>query len=180
LITILTGTTTCNQITSKATKVKAFLHRNLHQCPPTVKCNIYKAMARPVLEYSSTVWDPHTSTNINRLEAVQRSATRICFNNFSRYLNVTAMLNNLELPSLQSRRYKSKVHMLYKIIHNLVYIPSDCLTPLPSYLRNGCYNQLNTTVDSYKFSFYPSVIKLWNTLPQHIIDSPTYIDFCNA
>ena len=53
--------------------------------------------------------------------------------------------------------------MLYKIIHNLVDIPSVCLTPLPSFLRNGYYNQLNTKVDSYKFSFYPSVIKSWNT-----------------
>ena len=71
--------------------------------------------------------------------------------------------------------------LLYgKIIHNLVDIPSDCLTPLPSFLRNGYYNQLNTKVDSYKFSFYPSVIiKLWNTLPQHIINSPTYTNFCN-
>jgi len=35
-------------------------------------------------------------------------------------------------------------------------------------------------VDSYKFSFFPSVIKLWNTLPQQLIDSPTYTDFYNA
>ena len=70
--------------------------------------------------------------------------------------------------------------LLYgKIIHNLVDIPSDCLTPLPSFLRNGYCNQLNTKVDSYKFSFCPSVIKLWDTLPQHIINSPTYTDFRN-
>ena len=109
-----------NQITSKATKVKAFLHRNLHQCLPSVKCNIYEAMVRPILECSSNVWDPHTSNYINRLEAVQRSATRMCFNNFSRYSSVTAMLNDLELPFLQSRRFKSKLQMLYKIIHDLV------------------------------------------------------------
>jgi len=77
--------------------------------------------------YSSTVWDPHTSSNINRLEAVQRSAARMCLNSFSRYSSVTVMLNGLELPSLHSRRFKSKLQMLYKIIHNLVDIPSDCL-----------------------------------------------------
>ena len=70
------------QLTSKAIRVKSFLHRNLYQCSPTVKCNIYKAMVRPILKYVFTVWDPHTSVNINRLEAVQRSAARMCFKDF--------------------------------------------------------------------------------------------------
>ena len=130
--------------TSKAIRVKSFLHRNLYQCPPTVKCNIYKAMVHPIMEYSLTVWDPHTSANINRLEAVQRSAARMCFRDFSRFSSVTAMLNDLKLPTLQSRRAKSKLQMLYKIIHNLVDIPSDCLSPVPQYLRNSYFNQLNT------------------------------------
>ena len=37
------------QVASKATRINAFLHRNLYQCPPTVECNIYKAMVRPVM-----------------------------------------------------------------------------------------------------------------------------------
>lgn len=168
------------QTVSKATRIKSFLHRNLYQCPPTVKCNIYKAMVRPIMEYSSTVWDPHTSTNINNLESVQRSAARMCFRDFSRFSSVTSMLNDLELPTLQSRRMKSKIQMLYKIIHNLVDVPNDCLTPVPPYLRRGYYNQLITRVDSYKFSFYPSAIKLWNNLPHSIVNTPTYTDFCNA
>ena len=90
-------------------------------------------MVRPIPEYSSTLWDPHTSSNINHLEAVQRSAARMCLNSFSRNSSVTVMLNDLELPSLHCRRFKSKLQMLYKIIHNLVDIPSDCLTPLPSF-----------------------------------------------
>ena len=91
-------------------------------------------MIRPIMEYFSTVWDPHTSANINCLEAVQRSAARMCFRDFSRFSSVTAMLNDLELPTLQSRRAKSKLQILYEIIHNLVEIPSDCLTPVPQYL----------------------------------------------
>ena len=47
------------QIACKATKVNAFLNHNLYQCPPIIKSNVYKAMVRPILEHSSTVWDPH-------------------------------------------------------------------------------------------------------------------------
>ena len=31
-------------------------------------------------------------------------------------------------------------------------------------------------IDSYLYSFFPSAIKLWNSLPQHVIDSKD-IDF---
>ena len=68
-------------ITNKASQINAFIYRNLCQCPSTVKCNYYKSMVRPVLEYASTVWDPlysypYTSTNINKLQSVQRRAAR--------------------------------------------------------------------------------------------------------
>ena len=33
----------------------------------------YKTLVRPQLEYASTVWYPHTTTDINKVEAVQRS-----------------------------------------------------------------------------------------------------------
>jgi len=31
---------------------------------------------------------------------------------------------------------------------------------------------------SYKFSFFPSVIRLWNTLPPFVINSPNLDEFC--
>jgi len=36
-----------------------------------------------------------------------------------------------------------------------------------------------TLIDPYKYSFFPSTLKLWNQLPVDIIDSPTINDFCN-
>ena len=109
--------------------------------------------------YSSTVWDPqsHTSININCLESVQRHAARICFRNYSRYSSVTSMLSELNLPTLQDRS-RAKLQMMYKIIQHLVAIPVDCLNPAPSCLQTGYFNQLNTNVDSFKFSFSPSTI----------------------
>ena len=162
---------------SKATKVIGFLQRNLYQCPPLVKSNIYKAMVRPIMEYSSTIWDPHTSVNINRVESVQRYAARMCFRNYSRYSSVTLMLAELNLPTLEERRTRAKLQLFYKIICHLVSIPDNCLTPIPPSLRSGYFKQLLTNVDSFKFSF-PSTIKLWNLLPRNITNSATYTNFC--
>ena len=166
------------QIANKATKVNAFLYRNLYQCPPLVKSNVYKAMVRPIMEYSSTIWDPHTLVNINRLESVQKHAARMCFKNYSRFSSISSMLANLNLPTLQERRNRAKLQMLYKIIHQLVAIPDNCLTPIPSYLRSGYFNQLNTNIDCFKYSFFPSSIKLWNHLPPSITHTATYTKFC--
>ena len=76
-------------------------------------------MVHPVMEYASSVWDPHTCVNINQLEAVQRSAARMCYKDFSRFSSVSTMLTDLNLPTLQSRRKKLKLQMLYKIIYRL-------------------------------------------------------------
>ena len=34
--------------------------RKLYSCPPDVKEAAYKGLVRSVLEYGSSVWDPHT------------------------------------------------------------------------------------------------------------------------
>ena len=117
-------------------------------------------MVRPVLEYASSVWDPRTLNNINKIEAVQRKAARFCLNEFS---SVTSMLSTLNLPPLQQRREKAKFIMIYKIINDLNDIPKDYFTPNDPRLRKVYYRQLMTNIDLYKL--FPSVIKLWNPLP---------------
>ena len=102
---------------------------------------------------------------INHLEAVQRSAARLCCKDYSRLSSVTSMLSNLNLPPLHDRRIRAKLLMMYKIIHHLVCIPDDFLIPKYPSLRRSYFTQPDTRVDCFKFSFFPSTIKLWNLLP---------------
>jgi len=51
--------------------------RNVNIRNSQVKQRAYTSLVRPILEYSSTVWDPYTSTAINKIEAVQRRAARV-------------------------------------------------------------------------------------------------------
>ena len=46
-------------------------------------------------------------------------------------------------------------------------------------VRSGYYHQPMTLIDAYKFSFFPSTIKLWNQLPADVINSSTPNEFCN-
>jgi protein involved in ribonucleotide reduction len=70
-----------NYITSKTNKTLRFLRRNLKI--PSIRINeqAYFTLARPLVEYASTIWDPYTQTDINKVEAVQRRAARYVANN---------------------------------------------------------------------------------------------------
>ena len=47
-----------------------------------LKKSAYTTLVRPLLEYSSSVWDPHTKTLVNKIEIVQRRAARFCHNDY--------------------------------------------------------------------------------------------------
>ena len=77
------------------------------------------------MEYASTVWSPHTKKNIQILEAVQRRAARFVQNDYSNFSSVTAMMRDLEWPTLEERRWVIKVTMLFKNLNDIVCIPAD-------------------------------------------------------
>ena len=51
-----------------------FLKRNIKVHNTDLKSIAYSTLVRPQLQYASTVWSPHTATDIAKLEAVQRSS----------------------------------------------------------------------------------------------------------
>ena len=162
-----------NNITNKANSIRAFLRRNLNQCHQSVKSTCYITYVRPILEYASTVWSPHQDGDINRLEMVQRHAARFVCNNFNRTASVTAMLNHLNWPTLECRRNQAKFHMFYKIINNIISISHDHLTQSSTTTHGYSmrYMQLAARTNTYLYSFFPSTIRFWNSLPEEIVFS---------
>ena len=67
------------------------------QCSSKVKKNCYLLMVRPILEYASVVWSPHTQCDIYiyKIEMVQCHTARFTFKNFSCTASVTKMLASL-------------------------------------------------------------------------------------
>ena len=167
-----------NNICKKANGTINFLHRNFKNCSPKVKAGLYLTYVRPSLEYCSSVWDLYTSLNIDKLEGVQRRAARFVFNKFSREVRVTPMLQDLKWVPLSERRARSKTTLLYKALNNLIHIPTDHLKLTQSHTRqhSNFYIPFVRT-DAHRSSFYPSTLRLWNTLPLLTRSSPTLETF---
>ena len=126
-------------------------------------------MVRPILEYSSTMWSPFRKKNITTIESVQRQAARFMTSNFQQISSVTSMLLKLGWCSLEQHRNITKLIMLYKILHNKVEISFDQYrVPSSTFTRGHSkqFLQVAARYDVYFYSFFPSVIKIWNSLPE--------------
>ena len=84
----------------KANNSLAFLRRSLASCPRDIKAQSYQALVRPILEYASTSWDPHTKSNIQQLEAVQRRAARFVTGDYRTTSNPSQMIADLKWEPL--------------------------------------------------------------------------------
>lgn len=50
----------------KAQNTLAFLRRNMRHCPEDIKDRCYRTLVRPITEFASCVWDPHTKALITK------------------------------------------------------------------------------------------------------------------
>jgi len=152
-------------VIKKANGMLAFLRRNTHDCPRKIKENCYSTLIRPVLEYGSAVWDPHHQIDKENLEKVQKRAGRFATGNFTRESgNTKVNMNSLGWKPLEERRAVSKLCLFYKARTGLIDIPFNFTTSNRS-RRAGAYAIPASNIDSHLYSFYPSTVRLWNSLP---------------
>jgi hypothetical protein len=99
---------------------------------------------------------------------VQRSAARYVVNRYHNTSSVTSMLE-LKWPTLEERRQRPILVLMYKIVNGLVKIDATDRLVQPSRLsRNMGQHSFqipscNTIIR--KESFYPRTIRDWNALP---------------
>ena len=166
----------------KANRTLGFLRRNLWFCPRDVKATAYKTLVRPVLEYASCAWDPYKIGQINKLEAVQRKAARFVTGNFQRDSSVTQMLSDLNWESLEHRREKSRLVMLYKIHKGKVALKQEDYIKVVSGSRTRKNHQHTIEIpyakkDVYKYSFCPRTSRAWNALDQKSVQATSVESF---
>ena len=168
-------------IVKKANSTLAVLKRNLKVPSKTIKSAAYKALIRPHLEYSSTVWDPSTKVLKNKIEQVQRRSARWVCNSYRTGPNTTgptAMLSVLGWPLLENRRKIARLLLMYKMANNLVLMTyRNLLTPYP-YTTKAMPLHAYVSLDKhpyklyYSSTFFPQTIRDWNRLDAEVATAP--------
>ena len=128
---------------------------------------------RPILEYGSSVWDPHCNGLKDELEIVQKRETMLVTRNYSRETgSLTGTHEELKWETLPKRRKENRLILLYKGLKGKARIQTVNLIP-----KTGVINQhsmgfkiRSASKDAYKKSLFPKTIRHWNDLP--ILTSP--------
>ena len=159
----------------KAQRALGVIKRNLGDCNREVKVTAYQAIVRPLLEYTTSAWDPHSKCNIEALEKVQKQAARFCMKDYSRLPGtMTNLMTELDWQPLDIRRKMARVTMMYKMVNGLVDIDINNYAERTSKLTRGNNHKFHTqrwNIAAFRDSFFPMTICDWNQLPDHVANS---------
>ena len=99
------------------------MERNVKTKNKKIKTLEYNTLVRPQVEYASSVWNPYTKEDINKIEMLQGKVALLVTNDFYPYRSVTDMIGELGWWSLELRCYNACLMMFYKINNGFVAIP---------------------------------------------------------
>ena len=147
----------------------------------SIFCYLYKGLIRPHLEYAAPIWSPHLIKQKEALENIQRRATRMVpgLSNMS----YPERLEHLKLPTLAYRRTRGDMINVYKIIHGGFDGSIRSMLPLNNTGRRGNTKKLFIEAHNKpirKFNFTMRVRKIWNSLPETIVNAENVIEFESA
>ena len=117
------------------------------------------AMLRSNSKYCATVWNPW-KRNIRKQEMVQRRAARLVTNIFHNTSSVTEILYHFQWDTLEARRCKLQLTMVYKIVNNIERNSDKSPPPLTWYSSSRGSPTSYSTVQSMCF-FSPARSPLW-------------------
>ena len=136
---------------------------------------LYKTLVRPIVEYCSVVTHPVRKQDQDRLEKVQRRATRLVPG--MKGMSYTERLKELNLQSLKYRRKRSDVLQCYRILSQIDQVDESHFFTLRQDERtrsNGrkiYKSQCRTKTRSNVFS--QRVVDRWNALPSDTVSAST-------
>ncbi len=165
-----------NSATKKANRKLGMIKHSFKYLDVTTLKLLYKSMVRPHLEYAPTVWSPSWIKDINKLEDVQRRATRI---EALRGMNYEERRRILDLPTLEERRRRREdLIEMFKIKNSPNYI--NFVDPLRYFdsMSRGRHNKRlhreavkTGNIRSRHYFLTNRVVDDWNPLTQETIDS---------
>lgn len=135
---------------------------------------LYKAFIRPILEFSSIIWNPYTARNINKIERVQKRMCKM-ISSISQ-MTYRNQLRKLNILSLKARRLRFQLISVFKIYRQFCCVRFIDFFSLVKYKKTRGHTLTINHKHSnhnYRLHFFTiSILDMWNKLPQDVVDSP--------
>jgi hypothetical protein len=163
----------CSLSALRALRVAHMLLRAFKGRFPLTLVRAFCCYVRPILEYASPVWNPYLIKDVTVIENVQRNFTRRVLAKCGlEKMSYEARLNHFGIESLQTRRAKSNLIILYKMSIGLVdlslsrFFPNNYSQPVrPRSNGTNLRHPFIPRLDVVNHSFAFRARRIWNSLP---------------
>ena len=130
------------------------------------------SIIRPRLEYAAVIWSPGQKKYINKLERIQRMATRLVVEIGD--LPYEKRLERLDLPTLERRRQRGDLIQMFKLVKDLEKVDRKDLLRRDEGRTRGHSFKLKKTRCLKKIkedSFPYRTIDVWNALDEKVVEA---------
>ena len=160
---------------SKASQILAVIRRSFECIDSVTLPLLFKSLVRPHLEYCNTVWGPFNRADQQRVERVQRRATKLI--PAIKYLTYTERLRVLGLPSLYYRRHRGDMILTYQLLHEGVDLNPESFITLAGDgpTRGHPWKLRKQRAESRirRCAFGVRIVNDWNSLPVTVVSANT-------
>lgn len=158
---------------TKANRILGVIKRSFTNHDATTVTRLYTTLVRPHLEYANVAWGPTYKGDTDRIESVQRRATRLIPE--IQGLDYEDRLRYLKLPSMKYRRQRGDMIQTYKIMKGIDRLDPESLFTRSTYMATrGHTDKLqvqHSNTELRRRFFCNRVVTDWNSLPLTAINA---------
>ena len=170
--------------TKKANNMLGMIKRNFECVNQEIFQILYSTLVRPNLEYAVQVWNPYQKGEKEKIEKIQRRATKMVkeFKD-NCYEERLHKLNMMSTKKTETRRERGDQIMCYKILNNKVKVDEHVLIKAKETRTRGHSMKLakTTMASDIRTKFFSNrVVNKWNGLEQETVSANNIESFKKA